>query len=154
LGVAAAAGLLELAAVRILVAAVAAVELDPLPARRFLVALRARDLRVLAGQRVAGSCVVEPAQPIDRHLPFALPVAGETARAETASVRVLVAAAARGGQAEKARPPDGVLPRVALEAALQRVIALERPAGLPVIELLHLAARPADELVGAPVVLD
>lgn len=114
-------------------------------------ALLALDHLVATGERVAGAVVVEGA--LIEVAPVDAVVAARALVAEAAVVRIAVAAPAGGLRLEEGRPARALL-RVALQAAGGAVIALELPAGQVVIELLHGAAGPADELGAAADVLD
>ena len=143
----------ELTAVRIGVACLAGGEPDWLPARRRArVALLAGDGLVLAGERESRERVVELAA-IERR-PHGRAVALLALGGEPAGVGILVAACARTCGGDELRL---VLRRrlgVALETGDLGVTAVERPAGERVIEPVHRAARPADQLGVAAEVLD
>src|SRR5262249_20756057 len=135
------------------VARLAGREAERLPLRRRAgVALVAGRRRVLAGEREPREAVIE------------------AVAVERRPRRGGVALVARGGEPAGGRVPVGTRPGprhpaelglalrralgMALQAADLRVAAVERPAGERVIELLHRAARPADQPRVATDVLD
>lgn len=149
-GVAGRARTLEASGVRVLVAIRAHAEANPTVARWLPVALWATDLCVTPLERVSRVRVVEV---LDAHLgPVHLVVAGLAALAETRLVRILVAAAARGGRSDP--PCSAARPGVAGAAGLARVRAAQRPSGERVIEVGRIAAWPANHAEPAPAVIE
>ena len=143
----------ELALVRIGVARLAGRERQRLPRRRRAgVALLARDLGVLAGQREPRERVIE-LRALER-LPARRRVALLAAAGEPPRVRILVARRARGRRGQELRPALRRGLGVALAARDLGVGAVERPAGQRVIQLVHRAARPPHQLGVAADVLD